>query len=98
MLLARLLEGDTPGGILPGKLLFKSPFSKNQSLMLPSGSLPPFFTMMNGARNWSQKHEQCLRQSIVWCLGVWQAAVEVGPCLKLSLQPRYMRHNGPHWA
>ena len=40
-----------PAGIRPGKLFFKSPFSKNQSFICPLGNEPPFFTMMKGAKN-----------------------------------------------
>lgn len=36
-------------------------FSQNQSLMCPSGSFPPFFTMIQGFRNCtSQNMEVCL--------------------------------------
>lgn len=44
-----------PAGIRPGRLFFRSPFSKNQSLIFPLGSEPPFFTMMNGAKNCARK-------------------------------------------
>ena len=52
---------SAPGGRRPGRLLFKSPFSKNQLLMWPSGSFPPFFTMMNGAKNCAMPEHAALR-------------------------------------